>query len=83
MEMDIWEANKVSQAVTAHPCTVTEQTRCTTGKDCGSNATGDRLNGQCDKSGCDFAPYRLGMKKFFGEGSDFTIDTSKPFTVVT
>lgn len=24
MEMDIWEANKVSQAVTAHPCSVTE-----------------------------------------------------------
>lgn len=37
----------------------------------------------CDKSGCDFASYRLGAKQFFGEGSSFNVDTSKKFTVVT
>ena len=42
-----------------------------------------RQDGFCDKDGCDFAPYRLGSEDFYGEGSSFTIDSSKPFTVVT
>jgi len=40
MEFDVWEANKISQAYTAHPCTSDEAMRCdsTQGDECG---TGD------------------------------------------
>lgn len=75
--MDIWEANSISAAVTPHPCTVTEQTSCT-GTTCSSpNSTA----GVCDQAGCDFNSYRLGDTTFYGPG--MTVDTTKPFTVVT
>ena len=80
-EMDIWESNSISTAYTAHVCTVQGQTRCE-GIACGDTDAGQRHNGVCDKDGCDFNPYRLGDKTFFGP-SNFTIDTTKPFTVVT
>jgi cellulase len=35
----------------------------------------------CDKSGCGFNPYAQGYKNYYGPG--LTLDTSKPFTVVT
>jgi len=72
-EMDIWEANRVDTAYTAHPCTEGKIHRC----------TGDECNAQCDKSGCDFNSYRLGDRKFLGPGSEYTLDSSKPFTIVT
>jgi cellulose 1,4-beta-cellobiosidase len=76
-EMDIWEANSISAAVTPHPCTVTQQTSCT-GSTCSSpNSTA----GVCDQAGCDFNSYRLGDTSFYGPGE--TVDTTKPFTVVT
>ncbi|KAG8796165.1 Exoglucanase 1 [Ceratobasidium sp. 428] len=70
-EMDIWEANSVSTAYTLHPCTSTGQTRC----------SGATCTSACDQAGCDFNPYRLGVKDFYGKG--MTVDTSKQFTVVT
>jgi len=81
-EMDIWEGNKISNAVTPHPCTKDGIYKCS-GTECGDNASGDRQNGVCDKDGCDFAPYRLGATNFYGPGSSFTIDSSRPFQVVT
>ena len=81
-EMDIWESNSISTAYTSHVCTVQGQTRCE-GKDCGDTDAGQRHNGVCDKDGCDFNPYRLGDKNFFGPAANFTIDTTKPLTVVT
>ena len=81
-EMDIWESNSISTAYTAHVCTVQGQTRCE-GIACGDTAAGQRHNGVCDKDGCDFNPYRLGDKNFFGPSGNFTIDTTKPFTVIT
>ena len=39
--------------------------------------------GVCDKAGCDFNPYRLGDKTFFGPSSSFSVDSTRPFTVVT
>ena len=71
-EMDVWESNSISTAYTPHVCTVKGQTRCQ-GADCGV----------CDKDGCDFNPYRLGDKTFYGPNPNFTIDTTMPFTVVT
>ena len=53
------------------------------GADCGDNASGDRFNGVCDKNGCDFQTFRLGNTTFYGNGSRFAIDSSKPVTVVT
>ncbi|KAJ5256752.1 hypothetical protein N7478_012856 [Penicillium angulare] len=79
-EMDIWEANSVSNAVTPHPCDTPTQTECT-GDACGGTYSTDRYAGTCDPDGCDFNPYRMGNKTFFGEG--MTVDTSSVFTVVT
>jgi len=73
-EMDIWEANKQATAYTAHPCALDGPKRCETEETCAQT---------CDKAGCDLNTYRLGDKTFFGEGAGFTVDTSKPFSVVT
>jgi len=87
-EMDIWEANRISTAFTPHACTGTGHTRCE-GKDCGDGNPsmgpdpGHRFDGLCDKNGCDMQTFRMGEKKFFGPGSGFTVDSSKPMTVVT
>ncbi len=82
IEMDIWESNRISTAYTPHVCTVKGQTRCE-GADCGDTDKGQRHTGVCDKDGCDFNPYRLGDKTFFGPSPNFTIDTTQKFTVVT
>jgi len=80
-EIDIWEANKVATAFTMHACSESEQTRCS-GTDCGDNGS-DRYKGVCDKNGCDMQSYRLGNKGFFGPGSNFEVDSSKPVQVTT
>ncbi|KAJ7459816.1 Exoglucanase 1 [Mycena latifolia] len=77
-ELDIWEANMNAAAFTPHSCSVVGQTQCS-GIDCGD---GDqRYDGVCDKDGCDFNSYRMGVKNFLGPG--LTVDTNSPFTVVT
>jgi cellulose 1,4-beta-cellobiosidase len=78
--MDIWEANAVSTAVTPHACTELSQMRCD-GDECGGTYSTDRYAGVCDADGCDFNPYRMGVKDFYGKGK--TVDTSQKFTVVT
>jgi cellulose 1,4-beta-cellobiosidase len=81
--MDIWEANSQSQAYTLHPCSINEPgaDKCQ-GIECGDNPD-HRYDGVCDKDGCDFATYRFGDHKFYGMGDEFTVDTSRKFTVVT
>ncbi|KAM0707419.1 hypothetical protein Q7P35_004064 [Cladosporium inversicolor] len=78
-EMDIWEANGISNALTPHSCTP-GNSACTTDETCGSG-DGNRYKGYCDRDGCDFNPYRMGNQSFYGPGK--TIDTTKPLTVVT
>lgn len=78
--MDIWEANRAANAYTPHPCDAVE-TRTCTGVDCGNGD--NRYKGFCDKDGCDINPYRNGNKAYYGYGSNFTVDTTKPFSVVT
>ncbi|KAG6361695.1 hypothetical protein INS49_009923 [Diaporthe citri] len=80
-EMDVWEANVVSTALTPHSCTNTSQTMCE-GDKCGGTYSSDRNAGVCDADGCDFNPYRFGNTSYYGKGSEF-VDTSKVFTVVT
>jgi len=77
-EMDIWESNSMAAAVTPHICTVQGQYRCN-GTECGDNSS--RYMGVCDKDGCDFNSFRMGNQQFLGKGQ--TVDTTKPFTVVT
>jgi len=78
-EMDIWEANSISTAYTAHSCTTDGHQRCE-GDDCGNNDD-NRFKGVCDKNGCDIQTYRLGDKSFYGKGG--TVDSSQKITVVT
>ncbi|KAK7992482.1 glycoside hydrolase family 7 protein [Apiospora saccharicola] len=81
-EMDIWEANSISTAYTPHPCQNSAYHSCK-GNDCGGTYSDDRYAGDCDPDGCDFNSYRQGNKTFYGPGSGFAIDTTKPVTVVT
>lgn len=73
-EMDIWEANARATGYTPHPCDLETIGGCT-GEDC-------EFEGICDKWGCNFNPYALGRPKYYGEGPEFVIDTTKKFTVL-
>ncbi|KAJ7797724.1 cellobiohydrolaseI [Mycena leptocephala] len=78
-EMDVWEANRISEAFTPHPCTTLGQSTCT-GTTCSApNSYGFRTT--CDQAGCDFNSFRMGNTSFFGPG--LTVDTNQKFTVVT
>jgi len=79
-EMDVWEANSVSSAVTPHSCSTITQSMCN-GDSCGGTYSADRYAGVCDPDGCDFNSYRMGDTSFYGKGK--TVDTSRKFTVVT
>ncbi|KAI0126067.1 1,4-beta-D-glucan cellobiohydrolase B [Xylariales sp. AK1849] len=81
-EMDIWEANDISTAFTPHPCKTIGYHSCE-GDACGGTYSTDRYAGDCDPDGCDFNSYRQGNTTFYGPGSDFTLDTTKPLTIVT
>lgn len=78
--MDVWEANSISTALTPHSCEPEEYAVCED-QSCGGTYSLDRYAGSCDANGCDFNPYRVGVKDFYGKGK--TVDTSKKMTVVT
>jgi len=83
-ELDLWEANKMSMQLALHPMEGDDsQTVCYEDGECGSQEEGKRDLGPTDRNGCYMNPYMFGHKKFYGPGSDFTINTKKPFTVVT
>lgn len=66
--------------MTAHPCSISAGSfECNDEVTCGDGE--HRYDGICDKDGCDYNPYRVGVKEFFGQGKE--VDTGKPFTVVT
>ncbi|KAH8099808.1 cellobiohydrolase I [Cristinia sonorae] len=74
-EMDVWEANSMAAAFTPHPCAANGLAVCTDDT-CNGGTTG-----LCDPAGCDFNSFRMGDTSFYGAG--LTVDTTKPFTVVT
>jgi cellulose 1,4-beta-cellobiosidase len=78
--MDIWEANSISNALTPHSANAVAPTTCQTNA-CGGTYSTNRYAGPTDPDGCDWNPYRLGDKTFYGPG--MTVDTTKVFTVVT
>jgi cellulase len=41
------------------------------------------FEGVCDEWGCGYNPYAIGQPDFYGRGSSFEVDTTRPFTVVT
>ncbi|EPS30494.1 putative 1,4-beta-D-glucan cellobiohydrolase A [Penicillium oxalicum] len=79
-EMDIWEANSISTALTPHPCDTNGQTICE-GDSCGGTYSTTRYAGTCDPDGCDFNPFRMGNESFYGPGK--MVDTKSKMTVVT
>jgi len=82
-EMDLWEANKEASAFTPHPAKSIEGLYvCHGDEECGAQ-DGDRYIAPTDRDGCDINAYRLGETSFYGPGSQFQVDTTKPFTVVT
>ena len=74
-EMDLWEANSAATQLTPHPCNYNTSTPYL----CAGNACGG--SGVCDQPGCEFNPYRQGHPEFYGPNK--TVNTNKPFTVVT
>jgi cellulose 1,4-beta-cellobiosidase len=83
-ELDLWEANKVSMQLALHPMEgEASQIVCEGDAECGSQEEGHRDKGPTDRNGCYMNPYMFGHKKFYGPGSDFTVNTLKPFTIVT
>jgi cellulose 1,4-beta-cellobiosidase len=77
--MDIWEANNAATAFTPHPCNVTGVYACE-GPLCGDTKRDDSV---CDRDGCEINSFRNGVRSFYGKGPGKTVDTSRPFTVVT
>jgi len=83
-ELDLWEANKQSFQLALHPMDGEEsQKECYLEGECGSQETGKRNIGPTDRNGCYMNPYLMGHKKFYGPGTEYTINTEKPFTIVT
>merc|ERR1719277_794575 len=79
--MDIWEANREANAFTSHPCSLKGPKTCSDSLECGESEF--RYKGVCDKDGCDLNPYRSGDHSFYGNGAEYAVDSSKPFTIVT
>ena len=87
-EMDIMEANTEAAQVTTHACIDTcgsftsDEEQCKTGH-----------TNICDQGGCGLNPFRHGPgstyntetsnDKFYGKGSEFQLDSTQKFTVVT
>jgi cellulase len=74
-EMDIFESNSEAMGFTPHPCSIESIYGCQ-GEEC-------TFDGVCDQWGCGFNPYALGRPQYYGPGPEFTIDTTKKFTVTT
>ncbi|KAK0614760.1 putative cellulose 1, 4-beta-cellobiosidase [Immersiella caudata] len=79
-EIDIWESNAHAYAFTPHACKDNKYHVCETST-CGGTYSEDRFAGGCDANGCDYNPYRMGNKDFYGKG--LQVDTSRKFTVVS
>ncbi|KAK2010411.1 glycoside hydrolase family 7 protein [Colletotrichum eremochloae] len=78
-EFDVWNSNAHSFSMISKPCINIGYEVCR-GVECGDHVPG-QLGVVCDRTGCDYNPYRLGNKSFYGKGK--TVDTDKKITVVT
>jgi len=90
-EMDILEANTEAQQYTTHACTDSCGSYTEAVSEC--KGTPGSASSVCDQSGCGMNPFRYGPGTTYdtetdnaawhGSGSDFKLDSSQPFTVVT
>jgi len=62
-EMDLWEANTMATAFTAHPSTKEGLFICNGDSECGAQ-DGDRYIAPTDRDGCDINSYRLATRIF-------------------
>jgi len=81
-EIDLWESNRHAMSFTMHPSLKEGVVYCHGDEECGT-PDGDRFKAVSDRNGCDVNPNRFNQTDFYGRGSDFKIDTTKPITVVT
>lgn len=82
-EIDLWESNSQANTFTMHSSkTAGEGTVYCNEAECGDTTT-HRFDGPTDRNGCDVNPRRFQVDDFYGEGSKFSIDTTKPFAVTT
>lgn len=72
-EYDIWEANSRATQTATHICKHAGIYGC----------RGSECNGLCDKPGADMNRYRQGDKVLYGRGPNFSVDTTRPFQVIT
>jgi hypothetical protein len=89
-EMDLFEGNTVAQQYTTHGCSDACASFTEGVAECEFTGSPKTV---CDQSGCGLNPFRYGPgttydaelnnEAWHGVGSDFEIDTSKPFTVTT
>lgn len=75
--MDLLESNALAQSMTPHACNISGVYLCTSEDECG------QTDGVCDEYGCGWNPYVYGVESFYGPGRNYTLDTSRVFTVVT
>lgn len=66
--------------MTTHVCNNPGVFVCYDDYNCGRN--GNRYKGQCDMDGRGINPYKWN-KNLYGTGSNFQIDTRRPFTIKT
>jgi cellulase len=74
-ELDVWEANMPATCIAPHTCGPPGLYQCE-GEEC-------EFEGVCDKWGCTYKPYAMGNPSYYGPGANYTVDTTRPFTVVT
>jgi len=79
-EMAVWEANSAAATIAARPCAVKGPKKCKA-EECGSGEAPDKS--VCAKQGCGVSHFHMGHEKFYGHGPSFSVNTGRPFTVVT
>ncbi|KAK0725957.1 cellulose 1,4-beta-cellobiosidase [Lasiosphaeris hirsuta] len=79
-EFAVWNSNAHSYSMSTHAC-VNDHYYICQGRDECDFYSGAMRYFNCDLWGCNYNPYRLGAKDFYGRGKK--VDTSRKFTVVT
>ncbi|KAK4203477.1 family 7 putative glycoside hydrolase [Triangularia verruculosa] len=82
-EFAVWDSNAHAFAMSSHICEHDDYNPCD-GPYCkpGYIDPDDRAAPpQCARYGCQYNPYRMGVREFYGKGK--VVDTTKRFTVVT
>ncbi|GAB1317444.1 hypothetical protein MFIFM68171_07654 [Madurella fahalii] len=77
----VWNSNAHSFSMSSHTCPQEDYQICEWYICDGTSFGPDVFGPRCDRMGCDYNPYRMGNKDFYGKGKE--VDTARKFTVVT